>query len=334
MSVAMAPTTWLLLASRFATASTLPIMLDSTEPAVLQAGLEHLGGRYAVNSVNYEDGDGPGLAFQNHAAVKQHGATVVALTIDEKARRAPRKWKVRIRRAADRDLHRELGSRRRGHHHRCPHLPDALDRGRGATRRHRDHRGDPSGSRLRTRPSTSRWASRTSRSASIRPRGRYSSSVFLHECVQAGMDTAIVHASKIVPMARIPLMPASRGGTRPRLRPSSWEPMTCSSSWSCSRACRRRPRASTRFWELAKLPLFSRLERRIVDGERAGLEDDLDAAMKEKPPLVIINETLLSGMKTVGELFGSGQMQLPFVLQSAEVMKAAVASGTAYGRDG
>src|SRR5246127_3086535 len=77
--------------------------------------------------------------------------------------------------------------------------------------------------------------------------------------------------------------------------------------------------------ELAKLPLFERLAQRIVDGERNGRERDLDEAMTEKPPLGIINEDLLAGMKTVGELFGSGQMQLPFVLQSAEVMKAAVA---------
>ena len=77
--------------------------------------------------------------------------------------------------------------------------------------------------------------------------------------------------------------------------------------------------------ELAGLPLFERLERRIVDGERNGLEADLDAALEQRPALEIINDTLLSGMKTVGELFGSGQMQLPFVLQSAEVMKTAVA---------
>ena len=77
--------------------------------------------------------------------------------------------------------------------------------------------------------------------------------------------------------------------------------------------------------ELAGLPLFERLERRIVDGERIGLEADLDAALEQRPALEIINDTLLSGMKTVGELFGSGQMQLPFVLQSAEVMKTAVA---------
>lgn len=80
-----------------------------------------------------------------------------------------------------------------------------------------------------------------------------------------------------------------------------------------------------RLAELAGLPLFERLAQRIVDGERNGLDADLDEAMTQKPPLQIINEHLLAGMKTVGELFGSGQMQLPFVLQSAEVMKAAVA---------
>ncbi len=81
----------------------------------------------------------------------------------------------------------------------------------------------------------------------------------------------------------------------------------------------------TRAEELAALPLGERLERRIVDGERTGLAADLDEALADRPPLQIINETLLAGMKTVGELFGSGQMQLPFVLQPTEVMKAAVA---------
>jgi 5-methyltetrahydrofolate--homocysteine methyltransferase len=149
-------------------------------------------------------------------------------------------------------------------------------------------------------------------------------SVFLHECVQAGLDTAIVHASKILPMARIPdehrevaldlIYDRRREGYDPLQRLMElFEGATVSSS-----------RAS-RAEELAALPLFERLQRRIVDGERNGLEADLDAALTEKPALEIINDTLLSGMKTVGELFGSGQMQLPFVLQSAEVMKTAVA---------
>ena len=75
---------------------------------------------------------------------------------------------------------------------------------------------------------------------------------------------------------------------------------------------------------LAALPLMERLQQRIVDGERSGIEEDLTAALDEKPALEIINDVLLEGMKTVGELFGAGQIQLPFVLQSAEIMKIAV----------
>src|SRR6185312_1625363 len=82
---------------------------------------------------------------------------------------------------------------------------------------------------------------------------------------------------------------------------------------------------ATRAAELAALPLDERLQRRIIDGERNGLEADLDEALQRRSALEIINDTLLEGMKTVGELFGSGAMQLPFVLTSAEVMKTAVA---------
>ena len=149
-------------------------------------------------------------------------------------------------------------------------------------------------------------------------------SVFLHEAVQAGLDTAIVHASKIVPMARIPdeqrsialdlVYDRRREGYDPlQALMAVFEGATVASS------------KETRAQELAALPLFDRLERRIVDGARKGLEEDLDEALTQRPALQIINDTLLSGMKTVGELFGSGQMQLPFVLASAEVMKMAVA---------
>ncbi|MFF9033525.1 vitamin B12 dependent-methionine synthase activation domain-containing protein, partial [Streptomyces mutabilis] len=149
-------------------------------------------------------------------------------------------------------------------------------------------------------------------------------SVFLHECTEAGLDTAIVHASKILPMARIP---DEQRETALDLvydrRSEGYDPLQKLMALfeGVSAASARESRAQ----ELAGLPLFDRLERRIVDGERNGLDDDLTEAMTVKSPIEIINETLLSGMKTVGELFGSGQMQLPFVLQSAEVMKAAVA---------
>ena len=142
--------------------------------------------------------------------------------------------------------------------------------------------------------------------------------------MQAGLDSAIVHASRIMPIARIPASSAGRAG--PGLRPAGRRRATtrwpgcssCSTAWTPPRS--RPDRAA----ELAGLPLWERLKRRIIDGERNGLEADLDEALTPRPALEIVNDVLLDGMKTVGELFGSGQMQLPFVLQSAEVMKTAV----------
>jgi len=148
--------------------------------------------------------------------------------------------------------------------------------------------------------------------------------VFLHECQQAGLTSAIVHASKILPMNKIPeehrqvaldlVYDRRREGYDPLQKLIELFEGVDAASARASRA-----------EELAGLPLEERLRRRIIDGERNGLEADLDAALEDRPALEIINDTLLEGMKVVGELFGSGQMQLPFVLQSAEVMKVAVA---------
>ena len=148
-------------------------------------------------------------------------------------------------------------------------------------------------------------------------------SVFLHECVQAGLDSAIVHPSKIMPLARIPeeqrevaldlVYDRRRPGYDPLAKMLELFEGVDATSAKAERAA-----------ELAGLPLWDRLKRRIIDGERNGLEADLDLALAERPALEIVNDILLDGMKTVGELFGSGQMQLPFVLQSAEVMKASV----------
>ena len=152
-------------------------------------------------------------------------------------------------------------------------------------------------------------------------------SVFLHECVKAGLDSAIVHAAKILPAVADPRRPA-QGRARPGLRPPA---RGLRPAADAARAVRRRRRpaddqsrpgrpSSPR----CRCPSGS--QRRIIDGERNGLEADLDEALDVgQPALDIINDDLLAGMKVVGELFGSGEMQLPFVLQSAEVMKAAVA---------
>jgi 5-methyltetrahydrofolate--homocysteine methyltransferase len=155
-------------------------------------------------------------------------------------------------------------------------------------------------------------------------------SVFLHECVAAGLDSAIVHPSKIMPMARIEDRHKEVALDLIYDR-RSYEGDTCTYDplqeflqlfEGVELAASRNIRAS----ELAALPLRERLERRIIDGEKVGLNEDLDSAMSEGiVPLAIINDHLLEGMKVVGELFGKGEMQLPFVLQSAEVMKSAVA---------
>jgi 5-methyltetrahydrofolate--homocysteine methyltransferase len=148
-------------------------------------------------------------------------------------------------------------------------------------------------------------------------------SVFLAEAVDAGLDSAIVHASRIMPIARIPdeQREAALDLVWDRRRPG-YDPLShlLELFEGATAASLRESRAQ----ELARLPLWERLARRIIDGERNGLEADLDAGLAQRPALEIVNDVLLGGMKTVGDLFGSGQMQLPFVLQSAEAMKAAV----------
>ncbi|NKQ52573.1 methionine synthase [Amycolatopsis sp. K13G38] len=312
------------LASRLATASTLPIMLDSTEPEVIRAGLEHLGGRCAVNSVNYEDGDGPDSRFQKvMRLVREHGAAVVALCIDEEGQARTAEWKVRVATRLIEDLTTNWGMRVEDIIVDCLTFP--VSTGQEETRRDALETIEAIRELTRRYPGLQTTLGVSNVSFGLNAAARQVlNSVFLHECVEAGLSTAIVHASKILPIARIPdeQREAALDLVYDRRR-EGYDPLQRLMELfeGVSAASNRASRAE----ELAGLPLFERLERRIVDGERNGLEADLDAAMEQRPPLEIINDTLLSGMKTVGELFGSGQMQLPFVLQSAEVMKAAVA---------
>ncbi|MQY17285.1 methionine synthase [Nocardia macrotermitis] len=312
------------LASRLATASTLPIMLDSTETPVLRAGLEHLGGRCAVNSVNYEDGAGPDSRFQKTMAlVAEHGAAVVALTIDEQGQARTARHKVEIAERLIADITGNWGLAESDII--IDTLTFTLGTGQEESRRDGLETIEAIRELKRRHPEVQTTLGLSNISFGLNPAARQVlNSVFMNECVEAGLDSAIVHASKILPMSRIP---EEQRDTALDLvydrRSEGYDPLQKLMTMfeGVSTASSRASRAE----ELAALPLFDRLERRIVDGERNGIEADLDAAMVEVPPLRIINETLLSGMKTVGELFGSGQMQLPFVLQSAEVMKAAVA---------
>ncbi|MER5964559.1 methionine synthase [Streptomyces sp. NPDC002057] len=312
------------LAGRFATASTLPIVLDSTEIGVLRAGLEKLGGRAVVNSVNYEDGDGPESRFaQVTALAKEHGAALMALTIDEEGQARTVGHKVAIAERLIEDLTGNWGIRE------SDILIDTLTF--TICTGQEESRGDGVATieaireLKRRHPDVQTTLGLSNISFGLNPAARIVlNSVFLDECVKAGLDSAIVHASKILPIARLEpeqvqvaldLIHDRRGeGYDPLQRFLEMFEGATAKSLKDGKA-----------EELLALPLDERLKRRIIDGEKNGLEADLDEALTVRPALEIVNEILLDGMKTVGELFGSGRMQLPFVLQSAEVMKTAVA---------
>ncbi|MFF0554301.1 methionine synthase [Streptomyces sp. NPDC004311] len=312
------------LAGRFATASTLPIVLDSTEVPVIRAGLEKLGGRAVINSVNYEDGDGPESRFAKVTRLAQeHGAALIALTIDEEGQARTVEHKVAIAQRLIEDLTTNWGIRE------SDILIDTLTF--TICTGQEESRGDgiatiESIRELKRRhPDVQTTLGLSNISFGLNPAARVLlNSVFLDECVKAGLDSAIVHASKILPIARFD---QEQVDTALDLiydrRREGYDPLQ--KLMALFEGVNTKSLKAGRAEELLALPLDERLQRRIIDGEKNGLEADLDEALTTRPALDIVNDTLLEGMKVVGELFGSGQMQLPFVLQSAEVMKTAVA---------
>ncbi|WP_329279137.1 methionine synthase [Streptomyces sp. NBC_01451] len=312
------------LAGRFATASTLPIVLDSTEVPVLRAGLEKLGGRAVINSVNYEDGDGPESRFAKVTKLAQeHGAALIALTIDEEGQARTVEHKVAIAERLIEDLTTNWGI------HESDILIDTLTfticTGQEESRKDGIATIESIRELKRRHPDVQTTLGLSNISFGLNPAARVLlNSVFLDECVKAGLDSAIVHASKILPIARFD---DEQVGTALDLiydrRSEGYDPLQ--KLMALFEGVNTKSMKDGRAEELLALPLDERLQRRIIDGEKNGLEADLDEALTTRPALDIVNDTLLEGMKVVGELFGSGQMQLPFVLQSAEVMKTAVA---------
>ena len=312
------------IASRFATASTLPLMLDSTEPPVIEAGLECLGGRSIINSVNFEDGEGPTSRFARiMPIVREHGAAVVALTIDETGQARTPEHKVAVAERLIETLTQTWGM------HESDILVDCLTftLGTGQEESRRDGLATIEAIReLKARhPDVQTILGLSNISFGLKPVVRaVLNSVFLAECTKAGLDAAIVHASKILPVARIP--DEQREVALDLIydrRRDGYDPL--GAFLDMFEGVDAQDAKASRAQELAALPLSERLQRRIIDGERVGLHADLDEALETRPALEIVNDTLLEGMKVVGELFGRGEMQLPFVLQSAEVMKNAVA---------
>ena len=316
---------------RLATSSTLPLVIDSTEPAIIEAGLELIGGRSVVNSVNYEDGAGPESRFAKvMPVIREHGAAVIALTIDEEGQARTAQNKVAIASRLIDDLTGTWGMSVSDIIVDTLTFPIATGQ--------EETRGDGLATlkaikEVKARyPDVQTTLGVSNVSFGLNPAARVVlNSVFLHEAVKAGLDSAIVHAARIVPVAKIPddqrQVALDLVYDRRRYDDDgnvSYDPLSALLDMfeGVDAASVRADRAA----ELASLPLGERLSRRIIDGERQGLEGDLDKALEAgESPLDIINDRLLEGMRVVGELFGRGEMQLPFVLQSAEVMKAAVA---------
>jgi 5-methyltetrahydrofolate--homocysteine methyltransferase len=319
------------LVSRLATATTLPLVLDSTEPAVIEAGLECLGGRAMVNSVNYEDGDGPNSRFARiMPLVREHGAAVVALTIDEEGQARTAQTKFAIASRLIKDLTENWGMRLVDITVDTLTFPIAT--GQDETRRDGIETIEAIKLLNQNFAGVQTTLGISNISFGLSPAARHVlNSVFLHECIRVGLTSAIVHAARIMPLNQIPKEQLdaaleliydkreydAEGNV-------SYDPLTnyLDVFSGVDTATAKQSRAA----ELAALPLKERLERRIIDGEKKGLELDLDEALSAgSTALEIINDNLLKGMQEVGELFGRGEMQLPFVLQSAEVMKSAVA---------
>ncbi|MFF2485909.1 methionine synthase [Microbacterium sp. NPDC058062] len=317
--------------SRFASASTLPLVVDSTEPAVIAAGLELIGGRPVVNSVNYEDGDGPTSRFGRiMPLVKEHGTAVVALTIDEHGQARTAEGKVQIASRLVDELVGEWGMRVNDIIVDCLTFPIAT--GQEETRRDAIETIEAIRQITAKYPGINTTLGVSNVSFGLNPAARsVLNSAFMHEAVEAGLTSGIIDAAKIVPLASI------SEEQRKVALDLVWDRREYDADGNVTydplarmldlfagvdTAALRNQRAA----ELAALPVGERLERRIIDGEGKGLEADLDLARAGGlAPLQIINDHLLEGMKIVGERFGAGEMQLPFVLQSAEVMKSAVA---------
>ncbi|MDQ2826301.1 MAG: methionine synthase, partial [Actinomycetota bacterium] len=309
------------IAVRFATAASLPLMLDSTEPQVIEAGLQWIGGKAVLNSVNLEDGDAPGTRLDRFLSLaREYGAAVVCTCIDQEGQARTREWKLRAARAIH-DLAVDRYGLEPG-----DLLFDALalPLSTGMEESRRDGIETIEGIRLikAELPGVHTILGLSNVSFGLTPAARHVlNSVFLHECVEAGLDAAIVHAARIMPLSKIP--------ERQRevcldliydRRAEGYDPLQVLLGLFDGVSSTTLVKEDRSGWTVE-----ARLKQRIIDGDRDGLTDDLDLALQTSPALTIVNDTLLAGMKVVGDLFGAGEMQLPFVLQSAEAMKSAVA---------
>ncbi|MGV2828978.1 methionine synthase [Myxosarcina sp. GI1(2024)] len=309
------------LVSRLVNNVTLPLMLDSTEWTKMEAGLKVSGGKCILNSTNYEDGEE--RFYQVLDLAKKYGAGVVVGTIDEDGmgRTADKKFEI-AKRAYEAAVASGIPP------HELFFDPLALPISTGIEEDRENGKATVEATkRIREElPGCHILLGVSNVSFGLNSAARQVlNSVFLYECMQVGLDAAIVSASKILPLAKIEeehkkicldLIYDRRefdGDV------CTYDPLGELTTLFAGKKTKKAEAVDK------NLPIEERLKQHIIDGERIGLDEALDEAMQKYPPLDIVNTFLLDGMKVVGELFGSGQMQLPFVLQSAQTMKAAVA---------
>ncbi len=317
------------IASRFATQATVPLMIDSTEPPVIETALQWIGGRAILNSVNLEDGDAPGTRLDRFLTLaREYGAAVVCTCIDEEGQARTPEWKLRAAKA----IH-DLAVDRYGLEPGDLFFdPLALTLATGIEESRGDGMSTIEGIKLIKEhlPGVHTTLGLSNISFGLNAAARHVlNSVFLHECAQAGLDSAIVHAARITPLARIPEdqkqvcldLIYDRRRSVEKGDADDYDPLQVLLGMFEGVKAGTVEKEDRTGW-----PVEQRLSTRIIEGDRDGLTVDLDEALTNgHKPLAIINDVLLEGMKVVGDLFGKGEMQLPFVLQSAETMKAAVA---------
>jgi 5-methyltetrahydrofolate--homocysteine methyltransferase len=310
------------LAAGFATDVAAPVVLDSTESAVMEAGLEHLGGRSLLNSANLEDGEGEGSRIDRvFTLAKKHGAGVICLLIDEEGQARDLEWKMRV-------AHR-IHDLAVGTYGLDPTdlifdpLTFPLTTGGEDLRRDGIATLEAIRRIKQELPGTRTVLGVSNVSFGLNPVARkVINSVFLHEAVEAGLDAAIVHAGKIQPLAGID--PDQRQAAMDLVydrRSDGYDPLERILELFADVTTEK-----AAVEPMEGLPVDERLARRIIDGDQNNIIADLDEALGDSvKPLDIINDFLLEGMRVVGDRFASGEMQLPFVLKSAETMKKAVA---------
>jgi 5-methyltetrahydrofolate--homocysteine methyltransferase len=309
------------IAGRFATQASLPLVFDSTEPQVLEAGLKHHGGKALLNSANLEEGEAEGKRMDRvFRLAREYGAAVICLTIDEEGQARTSEWKVRVAKRLY-----DIAIERYGLEPSdiiFDALTFPLSTGDDDLRRDAIETIEAIRRIKAELPGAHTVLGLSNVSFGLKPAARHVlNSVFLHECREAGLDAAIVHAARIMPLHRID--DVQREAALDLIydrRRDDYDPLTQFMALFENVEATTIEKEDRSGW-----PVAERLKHRIIDGDRDGLEAELDEQLATMSPLAVVNDVLLDGMKVVGDLFGSGQMQLPFVLQSAETMKAAVA---------